>query len=203
MELERLVKEKPYLVTVALVGALLIGVGVLSAAMIAGRARSSEIEIVRSGEEAFDDAQDKEIFVDVSGAVIKPGLYQLAADARVNDALAAAGGLDEAADREWFAKNINLAQKVEDGAKIFIPTISETSSENLGVGGGAAGETVTGKVNVNTATAAELDLLWGIGPATAEKIIANRPYSSVEELLDKKVLKSNVYETNRDKLTVY
>ena len=152
---------------------------------------------------SFDDAQDKEIFVDVSGAVIKPGLYQLAADARVNDALAAAGGLDEAADREWFAKNINLAQKVEDGAKIFIPTISETSSENLGVGGGAAGETVTGKVNVNTATAAELDLLWGIGPATAEKIIANRPYSSVEELLDKKVLKSNVYETNRDKLTVY
>lgn len=58
-------------------------------------------------------------------------------------------------------------------------------------------------VNVNTATQKELEALWGIGPVTAQNIIEQRPYSTVEELLNKKILKTNVYETNKDKLSVY
>ena len=72
-----------------------------------------------------------------------------------------------------------------------------------GSSGVVAGTRVTGKINVNIASATELDRLWGVGPATAEKIINGRPYSSVEELKTKKVLKSNVYERIKDEVSVY
>ncbi len=58
-------------------------------------------------------------------------------------------------------------------------------------------------ININGASQKELESLWGIDPVTAQNIIEQRPYSSVEELLNKKILKTNVYETNKDKLTVY
>ncbi len=80
------------------------------------------------------------------------------------------------------------------------PPIGETGSKQTGE---VIGVNVGDKVNVNTASSAELDELWGIGPVTAEKVINGRPYGSVEELLTKKVLKSNVYERNKDKLAVY
>ena len=70
-------------------------------------------------------------------------------------------------------------------------------------GGVVAGTQVVGKININTASVSELDRLWGVGPATAEKIIGGRPYSSVEELLSKKAVKSNVYERIKDEVSVY
>jgi competence protein ComEA len=57
-------------------------------------------------------------------------------------------------------------------------------------------------ININTASASELESLWGIGPVYAQNIIEHRPYSKVEELLEKKVLKENVYERNKSLLTV-
>ena len=196
--------------TIGLVGIFLVVVGVISVVAISSKIGGDGVEIV----EIEDEEDSGEIFVDVSGAVEEPGMYKLEAKARINDALVKAGGLSEKADRDWFEKNINLAAKLTDGMKIYIPARDEisgstnfqapsskqTSSKQVGE---VAGVEIGDKVNVNTASSAELDKLWGIGPATAEKVISGRPYGSVEELLTKKVLKSNVYERNKDKLAVY
>jgi len=202
LEKIKLFEEKPYLISLIIAGVFLIGTGALSAGMIADQASDSGVEIVE-----IDEEQDNgEIYVDVGGAVIKPGLYKLTGVARVNDALVAAEGLSEKADRDWLAQNMNLAAKLEDGVKIYIPFkgVTEAVSQPTGVSSGeVAGTSITGKINVNTASSSQLDTLWGVGPVTAEKIISGRPYASVEELKSKKVLKSNVYERIKDEVSVY
>ena len=180
------VKEKPYLASVGLLGVFLLGVGILSAILIAGKSGGgSEVEIIEVGEEN----ELSEIMVDVSGAVVKPGLYKLENNARINDALVMAGGLSEDVDQDWFSKNLNLAKKLVDGQKLYIPFKGETS--------------LTDKININSASVSQLDTLWGVGEATANKIIEGRQYGSVEELLTKKVVNSNVYERLKDKVSVY
>ena len=195
----KILQDKPYLITLGLAGVFLIGVGIVSAGMIADQAGDGGVEIMEMSEEG----EKTQVFVDVGGAVMQPGLYKLGGEARINDALVMAGGLSEKADRDWFSKNINLAQKVSDGSKIYIVFKGEGQAASEGSSGTVAGTAVTGKIDVNTASATELDRLWGVGLVTAEKIIKGRPYSSVEELKTKKVLKSNVYERIKDKLSVY
>src|SRR3990167_3859970 len=72
-----------------------------------------------------EEGKEQEIVIDIGGAVIKPGVYKLTQDSRTVDALAAAGGLSEDADRVWVEKNINLAGKLSDGLKIYIPRAGE------------------------------------------------------------------------------
>jgi len=88
-----------------------------------------------------------------------------------------------------------LAQKLTDGAKIFIPAVGENSQTD--------NQAVEGKININTASEAALDMLWGIGPATAQKVISGRPYQKTEDLLNKKIVKTNVWEEIKDKISVY
>ena len=119
------------------------------------------------------------LYVDVVGAVRRPGLYRLAHGARVADALARAGGPTRKAQLEL----VNLAAPVADGEQVVVP--------RRGTGGaiagpaGAAGAT-TGPVHLNTATLDQLDGLPGIGPVTAQKILDYRQqhgaFSSVDEL---------------------
>ncbi|MBU1085705.1 MAG: ComEA family DNA-binding protein [Candidatus Beckwithbacteria bacterium] len=190
------VKKKPYLVSVGLFGLFLLGIGVLSSMMIAGKSvDSSGVEIMEVGEVE----ENSQIMVDVGGAVIKPGLYKLDNGARINDALVVAGGLSGGADREWFSKNLNLAMKLTDGQKLYIPFEGQSESSD----GEVAGTSATDKININSASVSQLDTLWGVGEATAKKIIEGRPYGSVEELLTKKVVNSNVYERIKDEVGVY
>jgi competence protein ComEA len=137
------------------------------------------------------------IMADVEGAVIKPGVYELSGNARIQDLIIVSGGFSQNADREWISKNINLASKVSDGAKVYIPKAGEKS--------GSTGSTAsqTNLININSATSQELDSLSGIGPATAEKLIQNRPYQTLDELVSKKVLTSKVFETIKDKISIY
>ena len=135
------------------------------------------------------------IIVHVDGAVNKPGVYELTIDSRVNDLVAAAGGLTEDANTQA----INLAAKLSDGQKAHIASINDpVSIKNPDTGSG-----VTGLINVNTASEAQLDTLPGVGPVTAGKIIASRPYSSPEELLSKKAVGSATFEKIKDLITVY
>lgn len=201
--LKKVFKERPYLVTLGLTGGLLMVVGVFSVVVISSRT-GAEVVIEKAGE-SFDSAQDTAIAVDVGGAVIKPGVYELKVGARINEALIAAGGLGEEADREWVERNLNLAQKVTDGQKIYIPSIKDAPLQSKGtsLSDYKGPSFVTDKININTASVAELDTLWGVGEATAKKIIDNRPYGAVEELLTKKAVKNNVYEAIKDKISVY
>ena len=109
-------------------GLILLLVGLV--AVIAVSSSSSEdIEFITENDM---ESNTKTIFVDVAGAVERPGVYQLDSKARINDALIAAGGLSENADRVWVSKSINLASAVKDGAKIYIKPIDDGLSVKNG-----------------------------------------------------------------------
>ncbi|MDO8638780.1 MAG: ComEA family DNA-binding protein [Candidatus Daviesbacteria bacterium] len=145
-----------------------------------------------------------QIKIDVSGEVKNPGVYNLPRDSRIEDALKAAGGVTESADQNYMSKTINLAQKVSDGMKIYVPKISEAGSSGVispeVVG---ADPSVAGLINVNTASPADLDKLSGVGEKTAQKIIDNRPYNGIEDLLTKKAVTRSTYDKIKEKVTVW
>ena len=133
-----------------------------------------------------------EILVHVAGAVVEPGVYRLGGEARIHDALVAAGG--PTADADWHA--LNLAAPLRDGTRIYVPAAGEEAGD-LVTGGDGAGNAVdaTGDdppggadapVDLNRAGVAELDRLPGIGPATAAAIVEDRqrngPFASVDDL---------------------
>jgi competence protein ComEA len=148
----------------------------------------------------------------VSGAVVAPGLYSLPAGARAGHALEAAGGLLPDAD----PAAVNQATLLWDGAQVHVPLQGETASvpppgastsPANGVDGAIRSGPVIpvaapGLININTATAAELETLPGIGPARAEDIIANRPYASIEELERVPGIGPAILEQLRDLVTV-
>jgi len=139
--------------------------------------------------------------VDIEGAVTNPGVYTLPQTSRIDDAIAKAGGLSKEADTERIAKTINRAAKLTDGMKLFLPTLGETTVPTRVT---QSGESVisSGTVSINTATRDELIALYGIGPATADKIIAGRPYTSLEELLSRHILNASLYTQLKDILTL-
>jgi competence protein ComEA len=134
-------------------------------------------------EEAGMEAS-KIVVIDVKGAVVKPGVYEMPADARVRDVIARAGGLTEEAD----AARVNLAAKVRDEMMIYVPAKGEAAPAPEAVEAAPEAGTESGlQVAVNTATAEELMQVPGIGPAKAKAIIAYReehgPFQRVEDLL--------------------
>lgn len=128
-----------------------------------------------------DEAAPEALVVHVDGAVAVPGVYELGAGARVNDAVLAAGGLVEGAD----TSSLNLAAPLADGEKVHVPREGETLAP--GVSDEAADDATTGPINLNAATAEELDALPGVGEATARAIVedreANGPFTTPEDLM--------------------
>jgi len=123
--------------------------------------------------------------VHVDGAVQRPGVYVVRPGARVIDAVTAAGGLRPEAD----TRAINLAAPLEDGARVWIPRRGETppAAPTRPARGAVSPQTPAARLNLNTATAAELEALPGIGPALAQRIVEYReqhgPFTTVEDLL--------------------
>lgn len=140
-----------------------------------------------------------QIKVDVSGAVLNPGVYSLPSGSRIEEAIKAAGGVTEAADLTYFSKTINLAQKISDGMKVYIPRAQEAGPSGTTLGALAQNSLI----NINNASLGELDKLPGVGEVTAQKIIDKRPYGSIEELLIKKAVSKAVYERIKDQVTVW
>ena len=136
--------------------------------------------------------------VDIQGAVKKPGIYQLEIGQRLADLVASASGFLEDADRAYIAKNLNLATELKDQAKIYIPFEGENESEsstNSADKDQAAGSIPTGLISINQADSQTLQSLSGIGEAKAEAIIENRPYSALDELVSKKVISENLFNS--------
>ncbi len=170
------------------------------------------------------------IMVDVSGAVVNPGVYKLDVDSRVSQAIGAAGGISKKGDLPWIAKNLNQATRLNDGDKIFIPSLGETrpsltttqpsanqqpSPQVAGISTSEPGlqKAATpvppvpsatpfsdGKISINSASATQLDTLPGVGPVTAQKIITGRPYNYLEELKEKKSVNRSTYEKIKEKI---
>jgi competence protein ComEA len=140
-----------------------------------------------------------DVIVDVQGGVARPGLVVLSGGARVADAIAAAGGYAPSADLLAAATAINLAAPVTDGQQVYVPL--------AGVGGGplpSSGQ-AGGLVNLNTASPEALEALPGIGPVTVQKIVAaraERPFASLDELLERKVVNRGQLNAIRDLVTI-
>jgi competence protein ComEA len=123
------------------------------------------------------------IKVHVLGAVAHPGVYELYPGARVEQALEAAGGLLETAD----LTRVNLAQRLRDEMQVFVPSKASGAGLSGGLGSLPASGDGTKKVNVNLASADELEALPGIGPVLAQRIVQyreqNGPYNGPEDLV--------------------
>ncbi len=130
------------------------------------------------------------LVVYVSGAVVNPGLYSLAPDSRIGDAVQAAGGVAPGGD----ASSLNFAVIVHDGDQINVPGVVDTSHVN------------TGRVNINTASLDELDALPGIGPTTAQNIVdyrnANGPFQVIQDIQNVPGVGLAVYDRIKDYITV-
>lgn len=136
-----------------------------------------------SHDDADEDAAT--VTVDVSGAVATPSVVTLAEGSRVADAIDAAGGALPEAD----LAQLNRAARLTDGEKVHVPVEGERAAGAAGAGANSAetGAVAQQLININTATEAELDVLPGVGPSTAEAIVADReengPFSTIEDLM--------------------
>lgn len=171
---------------------------------LAPAASFSSAGVQGAGGQRSGKTQGKTIRVQVSGAVLEPGIYDLPADSRAEAAIAAAGGLTEAADTE----RVNMVRKLRDGMLLQVPALKagggkKAAKRVAGASGNAAnayGKNATdkrgaskvsaqgsaGRVRINSASASELQSLPGVGPALAQRIIAERSrgsFASAEDLL--------------------
>jgi competence protein ComEA len=144
-------------------------------------------------------SESAKLTVDVSGAVVKPGVYTLPFGSRVIDAITIAGGVTSQANTEVIAASINQASILSDGAKVYIP-IQGKIDQQTSVSHEAVLSSVT--ISVNTASIEELETLTGVGPVTAKKIIDNRPYTSLEDLVTKKVFGPSLFDKLKNQLTL-
>ncbi len=206
--LTEIISKYRYPLLILLVGLLLVGFGVLylkgGVSGILGDSGKVEVLSASSSTSPEESGQKiQELVVEVSGAVENPGVYKMQAGARIDDVLEKAGGVTKEADGEWMAKSLNRAAKVTDGQKLYIPT--KTSGVKTPVNGSRTinFDTSNGLTNINSASASELDKLPGIGPTYAQKIIDQRPYSKMEELVEKKVLPKSTFEKIKDKISIY
>lgn len=176
-------------------------IALIGAAVLAGSvfvyARTSEppAPSIRKISAARATPSAPPLVVHVSGLVASPGVYDLPAGSRVRDAIQAAGGPLEEADVD----SLNLAALLADGEKIYLPKKGEAAPAT-------AGAEPAGKVNLNTATAAQLEALPGVGPVLAQRILDYRQrkgrFSSVRQLLEVEGIGDKKFASLKDHVTV-
>lgn len=196
-------KYLPYLlkykwpIVLGLSGLILIAYSIATSVMGNNETTSLQEE-ANTNKDSSKNISNDVVYVDIEGGIKSPGVYKLPSGARVGEALQRAGGLGEQANRDWVSKHINLAVKITDGAKIYIPfekeqNISAQIESSLLTSGDTSNLENSKTVNINTASSDALDALSGIGPVTAKRIIDSRPYQSIDELLSRKILSAKVY----------
>ncbi len=181
--------------------AVLAAIGLIGGYGVAMRAKPRATKISLSSSSPVAPT-GKQIYVHVGGAVRAPGLYQVADGARVFDAVRAAGGATDDADLDA----LNLAAKVRDGDKVLVPKRAQPGEVTGGPGAEGGPGVPGGLVNLNSATAAQLDTLPGVGPSTAAKIIAYRTehggFRAIDELMEVPGIGPAKFEELKDLVTV-
>lgn len=180
-------------VVLALLG---LGAAVVGAILTPG---GQIVEVAASPESDVESIVPTDVVVlHVHGAVVEPGIVELPLGSRVVDAIAAARGPADDAD----LGAVNLARVVADGEQLYVPRVGEVPPASAQ----GSSSDAQGRVNINTADAAALDTLAGVGPAVAARIIAwreqNGPFRSVDELLSVSGIGPKTLEGMRDQVTV-
>jgi len=174
-----------------LIAAAVLGIALGVAALRVFDDRTAPEIVVR------DVAQSRTISIQIIGAVEAPGVYDLDPDARLEDAIVAASGATDDAD----LASLNLARRLTDGESVEIPAVLPTP----GPGTPPVVES-SGRININSATEAELDTLPGIGEALSDAIIEyrteNGPFGSVDELARVPGVSARMVDSMRDQVTI-
>ncbi len=178
-----------------LASGILFGLFLAALVWVVARNPSGEAVVLRPA------PTEKPIIVYVTGAVPRPGVYALPKDARIQDAISAAGGFLAEADKS----QINLAALLEDGQKLDIPYI-EGASPIIGTPLPVIVTQTTELININTASVDELDSLPGIGPTTAQKIVdyreQNGPFVNTEDIINVPGIGPGTYERIKNLIAV-
>ncbi len=168
---------------------------------------SEEDSDIRKDVSRGNEKSEGKICVFVCGEVAAPGVYELASDSRIYQAIEAAGGLSESAAEDY----VNQAELMTDGQRIYIPSAGEVQTNGLGTldsgGNDAGGQSASdGRVNLNTAGKEELMTLTGIGEKKAEAIIQYRDVSggfgSIEELMQVEGIKEGTFEKIKEDIVI-
>lgn len=152
-------------------------------ALSGGKGESKQVEMATVSDSPVpeSDSNKHSIFVEVVGQVVHPGVYELKTEPLVIELIELAGGFSQEADLLFVHRELQLAVRVTDGQKIYIPSIQDSLKSTSPVN---YADKLGTKVSINTASLEQLMELEGVGEVTAEKIIANRPYESLEQLKD-------------------
>ena len=147
--------------------------------------------------------KDENIVVEIKGHVVNPGVYSLKTNQRLNDLVQISGGVTENAN----LRHVNLAMKIMDGDSFYIPSMDEEVDQMAqNSSGGSGGENKDGKIDLNTATKEQLMTVTGIGPATADNILAyreeNGAFKTVEDLLQVNRIGEKTLDKIRDAFIV-
>lgn len=196
------------------IAAVLLVVGAAVAFNVVGSGASEPLTVQKAGASETQAAEEvpsepASICVHVDGCVANPGIVYVEEGSRVADAVQAAGGMTEDAS----SAGMNLARVLQDGEQVVVPSVARATQEQAAEGalqaaGAAAqaGANATGKVNINTASADELQTLSGIGPSKAQKIVDHRlssgPFESVDGLTEVSGIGEKTLEAIRDQVCV-
>jgi competence protein ComEA len=183
-------------------GLLLGGCGEQTGAYLTTADASTEQTEASTQEIPAVTQTDAPILVYVCGEVNSPGVYELSGGTRICDAVEAAGGLTDAASREYW----NLAEPLTDGEMLYFPTVSEAKERQESADEGTSASSDDGRININTADAAELQQIPGIGESRAEAILSyrreNGSFGSIEEIMKVSGIKDALFEKMKDYITI-
>ena len=188
--------------------AVLVAISVGAALLVASQ-QGGQVQVVAGAGSSADvgiagpSAAPAMLVVEVAGAVAHPGIYSLPVGSRLADAITAAGGYSTDVDPRQAEGQLNLAAKLVDAQLIRVPRRGETSASGLSPSGAA--RATAGLLDLNTATLEQLDTLSGIGPVTAQKILASReqqPFRTVDDLVTRKLVSASTLAKFRSLITV-
>ncbi len=171
--------------------------------------KNAEVSLIQQAKEqktsSEQPAPEQKITIDIAGAVDKPGVYTFKIGSRLVDALSRANGLSANADTNYFYQQFNQASVLVDQQKIYIPSTKDTAAwlfTSTTANNASADSLAPDLISINGASQLELDGLPGLGPVTVEKLIGNRPYTTIQDLVDSKILSQSIFDKIKDQITL-